>query len=86
LGVYDKAQPLLEHAIAIGRPAFGDDSVPVAQSLQELGVVLAEKGDYAAAGPALEQALSMRRKLTGSENAEIAVTLVELGRVYQDQG
>jgi serine/threonine-protein kinase len=86
LGVYDKAQPLLEHAIAIGRPAFGEDSFPVAQSLQELGVVLAEKGDYAAAGPALEQALGMRRRLQGAEHPDVAITLVELGRVYQDQG
>jgi serine/threonine protein kinase/tetratricopeptide (TPR) repeat protein len=86
LGVYDKAQPLLEHAIAIGRPVFGADSFPVAQSLQELGVVLAEKGDYAAAGPALEQALGMRRRLQGPEHADVAITLVELGRVYQDQG
>ena len=65
LGVYDKAQPLLEQALAIGRPVFGPEHVRLAQSLNDLGVLLAEKGDYAAAGRSLEQALGMRRKLLG---------------------
>ena len=65
LGVYDKAQPLLEQALAIGRPVFGPEHVRLAQSLNDLGVLLTEKGDYAAAGRNLEQALAMRRKLLG---------------------
>ena len=86
LGVYDKAQPLLEQALAIGRPVFGPEHERLAQSLNDLGVLLAERGDYAAAARNLEQALTMRRKLLGTEHADVAVTLVELARVYQDQG
>ena len=86
LGVYDKAQPLLEQALAIGRPVFGPEHERLAQSLNDLGALLAEKGDYAAAARNLEQALAMRRKLLGTEHADVAVTLVELARVYQDQG
>jgi serine/threonine protein kinase/tetratricopeptide (TPR) repeat protein len=86
LGVYDKAQRLLEQALASGRAAFGPEHVRVAQTLHDLGVVLTDKGDYAAAGRSLEQALAMRRRLLGPEHADVAVTLVELGRVYQDQG
>ena len=86
LGVYDKARPLLEEALALGRPVFGPEHVRVAQSLNDLGVLLSEMGDYAGAGPSLEQALSLRRKLLGKEHADVAITLVELGRVYQDQG
>jgi tetratricopeptide (TPR) repeat protein len=86
LGIYDKAQPLLEEALAIGRRVLGPEHERVAQSLNDLGVLLDEKGDYAAAAPILEQALVMRRKLLGREHKDTAVTLVELGRVYSDQG
>jgi eukaryotic-like serine/threonine-protein kinase len=86
LGVYDKAQPLLEQAIAVGRPVFGSENVRLAQTLHDLGTLLQEKGDYTAAARYLEEALGMRRKLLGREHADVAVTLVELARVYQDQG
>jgi serine/threonine protein kinase len=86
LGAYDKAQHLLEMALAVGGKAFGAEDVHVAQTLDSLGVVLADRGDYAGAASTLERALAMRRKLLGGEHADVAVTLVELGRVYQDQG
>jgi serine/threonine protein kinase/Tfp pilus assembly protein PilF len=85
-GAYDKAQHLLEQALASGRTAFGPEHVRVAQTLNDLGALLMEKGNYATAEPTLEQALSMRRQLLGREHGDVAVTLVELGRVYQDQG
>jgi eukaryotic-like serine/threonine-protein kinase len=86
LGVFDKAQGLLEQALAVGRTAYGAEHLRLAQTLNDLGVLLTDKGDYAAAARTLEQALSMRRTLLGPEHADVAVTLVELGRVYQDQG
>ncbi len=86
LGVNDRAQSLLEKALAIGRRSLGPEHERVAQSLNDLGVLLDEKGDYAAAAPMLEQALAMRRKLLGREHKDVAVTLVELGRVYSDEG
>jgi eukaryotic-like serine/threonine-protein kinase len=86
LGVYDKAQPLLEQALVSGAAAFGHEHVNVAQTLHDLGTLLADKGDYAGAAERLEEALAMRRKLLGNENADVAITLSELGRVYQDLG
>jgi serine/threonine protein kinase/Tfp pilus assembly protein PilF len=86
LGLYDKAQPLLEQALASGNAAFHEDHVDVAQTLHDLGVVLADKGDYAFAAQRLEEALAMRRRLLGYDHADVAVTLSELGRVYQDLG
>ena len=86
LGVFEKAQPLLEQALAVGRPVFGPEHERVAQSLHDLGVLLMDKGDYPAAGRTLEQALVLRRQRLGAEHADVAVTLVELARVYQDQG
>jgi tetratricopeptide (TPR) repeat protein len=86
LDLDDKAQPLLDEAVAAGRRALGPEHERIAQSLNELGVLLRDKGNVAAAGPVLEEALAMRRKLLGNEHKDVAVTLVELGRVYGDQG
>ncbi len=86
LGVFDKAQSLLEKGLAIGGRAFGPDDRRVAESLNELGVVLDEKGDYAGAEKTLARALDVRRRTLGREDKDDAVTLVELGRVYSNQG
>src|SRR4029453_17217971 len=86
LAEYDKAQQLLEQALASGTRVFGPEHAQVAETLDYLGVVLADRGDYGGAGQRLEQALAMRRKVLGPAHPEVAVTLAELGRVYQDQG
>jgi serine/threonine protein kinase/tetratricopeptide (TPR) repeat protein len=86
LGEYEKAQQLLEQALASRRKAFGPEHTRIADTLDYLGRALAEKGDNAGAARTHEQTLAMRRKLLGAEHADVAVTLSELGRVYQDQG
>jgi serine/threonine protein kinase/tetratricopeptide (TPR) repeat protein len=86
LAAFDKAQLLLERALDSGIKAFGPEHVRVAQTLDYLGVVMTDRGDYAAAVQTLERALAMRRKLLGSAHEDVGITLVELGRVYQDQG
>ena len=86
MGLYDKAQPLLEQALASGSAAFGAEHVQIAQTLHDLGTVQADKGNYAGAGLSLERSLAMRRRLLGGEHPDVAVTLSELGRVYQDEG
>jgi tetratricopeptide (TPR) repeat protein len=85
LAAYDTAQQLLEQALETGRRAFGPEHVRVAETLNHLGVLQAERGHYAAAARTLEDALTLRRKLLGSRHGDVAVTLAELGRVYQDQ-
>jgi len=85
-GVYDKAQSLLEQALASGQRAYGPEHLRLAQTLNDLGALLTEKGDYAAAEQSLERSLAMRRALLGTEHADVAVTMVELGRIYQDRG
>jgi serine/threonine-protein kinase len=86
LGMYDKAQRLLERALTSGRAAFGPEHVRVAQTLNDLGALAAEKGDYQTAVASLESALGIRRKIHGPAHPDVADTLAELGRVYQDHG
>jgi eukaryotic-like serine/threonine-protein kinase len=46
LGLYENAQDLLEQALASGQKAFGAEHITLAETLQCLGVVLADKGEY----------------------------------------
>ena len=84
LGLYEKAMPLLDEAVAIGR-SRREETVQLAQSLNDLGVLRRERGDLSEATSLLEDALKIRRTLLGRENKDVAVTLVELGRAYEDR-
>lgn len=84
LNQYGKARPLLEEAVAIGRR--GSENVGYAQSLNDLGVLRRDQGNYSEAARMLVHALAIRRKLLGSEHRDVAVTLVDLARVYTHQG
>jgi serine/threonine protein kinase/Tfp pilus assembly protein PilF len=84
LGVYEKAQALLEEAVAIGRAR--PESASLAASLSDLGVLYRARGDYSGAAPALEEALAMRRRLLGPEHRDVAETIAALAVVYRNLG
>ena len=84
LGSFDRAETLLRQAVAGAQAGFGPEHLRVAQALQDLGVVLGERGRYQDARHSLEGALAMRRRLQPGGDAETGVLLAELGRVYQD--
>ena len=86
LGLYDKAKPLLDEALAIGRTGGAADTPRLAQTLNDLGVLSREQRDTDGARALLEESLAMRRRLFGNVHKDVAVTLVELGRVYVDRG
>jgi len=86
MGLPEKALPLLEQALAIGRRTLGPADVRIAQSLNDLGVLRRQQGNLAAAEPLLAESLAMRRTLLGSQTNEVAITLVELARVLQGRG
>jgi serine/threonine protein kinase len=86
MGLYAKALPLLERALALGRTAFESDHATLAQSLNDLGVLYREQGNLAAAEPLLRESLAMRRRVLGPEDKDVAVTLIELARVLTDSG
>jgi serine/threonine protein kinase len=85
VGAYDKALPLLEQALAIGRRTFGAD-LRVAQTLNDLGVLQRRVGNLDASEPLIVESLAMRRRLLGNMDKDVAVTLVELARVLKDRG
>jgi len=84
-GAYERALPLLQEAVALGRQTLGPGR-ELAQSLNDLGVALGKRAELDAARATLEEALAMRRKVLGEGHPEAAVTHSELGRVLFDQG
>jgi len=86
MGLFDKATPLLEEAVSLGRRTFASDHVRMAQALNDLGVAKRDTGQPAAGEPLLAESLRMRRHLLGSMDKDVAVTLVELARALRDQG
>ena len=86
LEVPDKARPLLEQALALGRGIGGPEHPRVAQTLNDLGVLKRVNGEAAASVAMLEESLAMRRRLLGAKHKDIAVTLSELGRSYDNLG
>ena len=86
LGLVDRALPLLERALEIGRRSFPLPDARVAQTLNDLGVVNRRLGNSAAAVPLLIEGLSMRRAVLGNDHQDVAVTLSEYGRALRDLG
>jgi eukaryotic-like serine/threonine-protein kinase len=86
MGIDDKALPLLERALAIGRHTLGPDHVRLAQSLNDLGVLHREHGRYTQAEDLLRESLAMRRRVLGPQNNDVAITLVELARSLNERG
>jgi serine/threonine protein kinase/Tfp pilus assembly protein PilF len=86
LELTDKAQPLLERALALGRGAGAPEHARVAQTLNDLGVLLRMKGNNAASVKMLEEAVAMRRRVLGPQHKDLAVSVSELGRSYNHLG
>jgi serine/threonine protein kinase len=86
LGLIDKALPLLEQALAIGRRSFRLPDARVAQTLNDLGVLQRRLGNFTAAVPLLTESLAMRRAVVAGGDQDVAVTVSEYGRVLRDLG
>jgi serine/threonine protein kinase/tetratricopeptide (TPR) repeat protein len=86
LGLYERAAPLLEDALATRRRVLGEDHLDTAASLEDLGELQRERGYYAAAEGLLRRAMVVRERRLGPNAPEVAQSLHELGRVLRQQG
>lgn len=86
LGDYAKAEPVIRRALSVREAYFGADHVQVADSLNDLGVVLKDLGRYEAAEQALIRAVQLRRNLPDADDADLAISVEELGRLLREQG
>ena len=85
LGLYDKAVPLLQEALATRRALLGSDHKDIAKSLNALANLLRRKGDYPSAEIHYREALAILRRLPG-DDADVAATQNNLAIVLTERG
>jgi serine/threonine-protein kinase len=81
LGRYDEARPLLERALETRRRVLGDSHPAVAESLVDLGALLAQRGDRPRAEKLYREALALSERTRGRESLEAARALLGLAEV-----
>jgi serine/threonine protein kinase/tetratricopeptide (TPR) repeat protein len=86
LALYEQAEPLLTEALATRRRLFGADRVEVAQTLERLARLAAERGDTEVAESRAAEAVALRRRLLGADDPGVAPSLLELGFVLRLAG
>ena len=80
VGDYDRAQTLLENALALRRQSLNAQHLDVAESLNHLAAVAYEKGDFAGSETMYREALDLRRNLLGTTHLSVADSMTGLGR------
>jgi serine/threonine protein kinase/tetratricopeptide (TPR) repeat protein len=86
LGLYERAAPLLEEALAIRSRVLGEQNLDTATSLESLGVIERERGHYPEAQALLRRAVAVRERLLGPDAPGVAESLHDLARVLTFQG
>jgi serine/threonine-protein kinase len=85
-GKFDRAEPLLNSAMAIRKAAFGPDCPEVADGLFHLSALRYDQGRWAEAESLVREALAMNRRHLPPDHPAIARTIAALGRVLKERG
>ncbi len=87
LGLFDKARPLLEEALAMRRRLFeGEGHSELADSLDALGSLHRKQGRYEVAEPLIREALALRRQHLGNAHPDIAKSMNHLALLLKSKG
>jgi tetratricopeptide (TPR) repeat protein len=83
----NEAIPLVEKAVAMQRTLWGSQPYPdFSAALNDLGLMLYDKGDYDQSVALLQESLAMNRRLLGDKHPDLAVSLNNIGTVLMDKG
>jgi CHAT domain-containing protein/tetratricopeptide (TPR) repeat protein len=85
-GRYGDAIPHAEHALKLGRKAFGPGDVRTAALMSALGKLYERQGRYKDAEPLYKRALALATRALGAEHAEVANGFASLANLYRLQG
>lgn len=86
-GDYEGALDVINDALAVNRKVFGDQSLPVAISLNELGAVQLRRADFPSAANSAQQALGILDRAGVSETDPNTTRLLDVrGRAETAQG
>jgi tetratricopeptide (TPR) repeat protein len=72
--------------LKIEEKKLGPDHLDTAKTLDNLGELYFETGQYAKAEPLFQRALKIREKVLGSEHASVAECLDQLAALYWQKG
>jgi serine/threonine-protein kinase len=86
LGLYDRARPLLEEALAVREARLGSRNLEVARSAAALASVLFEQGEYPKAEELTRKGLALRQRLLGPEDTLVAASMTDLAAIMGAQG
>ncbi len=86
LGLYSRAQPLLERAVDTQKRILGPEKRETLVSMSDLAWTLDHEGKYAEAEKLERQALNAQRRVLGSENKETLITMNNLGWTFLEGG
>jgi tetratricopeptide (TPR) repeat protein len=86
LGRFDDAEERLRLALQTRQLILEGGHLDVAESLNNLALVLHGKGDYDGAEPLYRESLAMRRKLLDDEHPDVAESLNNLGMLLKAKG
>jgi tetratricopeptide (TPR) repeat protein len=83
----NEAIPLVESALAMHRALWGSQPHPdFAFTLNDLGLMLYDKGEYDRSEQLLRESMAMNRLLLGDKHPEIATSLNNIASVLHDKG
>lgn len=83
----NQAIPLAQQAVDMDRTLWGSQPYPdFAAALNDLGLMIYDKGDYDQSVRLLQESMAMNRKLLGDKHPEIAVSLNNIASVLHDKG
>ncbi len=86
LGFFAQSQPLLQAALLTRTALFGGQSLPVAQTLRDLGLLALNRGDDQAAQADYQRSLALYQKTEGPSNRDVATLLNDMGTALDHTG
>lgn len=86
LGLYHRARPLLEEALAIQRRILGAEHLETARAIDQLANLYHDQGDYARAEPLFVAALEIREQSLGPRHPHVAASVNNLAFHYRARG
>ncbi len=86
LGLYPRAQPLLERAAEIDRHALGPKNPQTLSSVGDLAWTLQKEGRYAEAEKSEREVLDVQRRVLGPEDPNTLTTIDNLAWTIQQEG
>ena len=85
LGLYPRAQLLLQQAIQIRQHLLGPENPDTLKSVSKLAIVLDHEGHYAEAEKLDRETLDIRRHVLGPENPDTLNSMANLAEVLADE-